>query len=135
MVALPTMDTRAIRNTAQRTVLPGAGEVKGNNPFAGTRNARPPRPGTLHATRSTLGSSVSLTVVVALVLLPAAMYGLALALAATRTWLGITGIPRARNVVRAARLGRANRHSERHGERLGESEHRSDPEGPGRGAV
>jgi hypothetical protein len=133
------MDTRAIRNTAQRTVLPEAGEVKGNNPFAGTRNARPPRPGTLHATRSTLGSSVSLTVVVALVLLPAAMYGLALALAATRTWLGITGIPRARNVVRAARLGRANRHSERHSERHGErhsdSEHRSDPEGPGRGAV
>jgi len=125
------MDTRAIRNTAQRTVLPEAGEVKGNNPFAGTRNARPPRPGTLHATRSTLGSSVSLTVVVALVLLPAAMYGLALALAATRTWLGITGIPRARHVVRAARLGRANRHSERHGD----SEHRSDPEGPGRGAV
>jgi hypothetical protein len=64
---------------------------------------------------------VSLTVVVALVLLPAVMYGLALALAATRTWLGITGIPRARNVVRAARLGRAKRQggrqSERHGER------------------
>lgn len=60
---------------------------------------------------------MSLTVVVALVLLPAVMYGLALALAATRTWLGITGIPRARNVVRAARLGRAKRQGERHGER------------------
>ncbi|MCU1649204.1 MAG: hypothetical protein JWQ60_353, partial [Pseudonocardia sp.] len=47
---------------------------------------------------------MSLTVVVALVLLPAVMYGLALALAATRTWLGITGIPRARNVVRSVRL-------------------------------
>lgn len=58
---------------------------------------------------------MSLTVVVALVLLPAVMYGLALALAATRAWLGITGIPRARNVVRAVRQGRAGRREPRDG--------------------
>lgn len=42
-------------------------------------------------------------IVVALVLLPVAMYGLALLLAAAREWLGITGLPRARYLVRAAR--------------------------------
>jgi hypothetical protein len=49
---------------------------------------------------------VSLSVVVVLVLLPAVMYALALGLAAARTWLGISAIPRARNVVRAVRQGR-----------------------------
>jgi hypothetical protein len=42
-------------------------------------------------------------VVVALVLLPAAMYGLATLLAACREWMGLTGIPRARNLSRALR--------------------------------
>jgi len=63
----------------------------------------------------TQGCSVSLTVVVVLVLLPVFMYALALGLAAARTWLGISGIPRARNVVRAVRQGRAGRREPRDG--------------------
>jgi len=58
---------------------------------------------------------VSLTVVVVLVLLPVFMYALALGLAAARTWLGISGIPRARNIVRAVRQGRAGRREPRDG--------------------
>lgn len=42
-------------------------------------------------------------IVVALVLLPVAMYGLALLLAAIRSWVGITALPRARHLVRALR--------------------------------
>lgn len=56
---------------------------------------------------------MSLAVVVVLVLLPVFMYALALGLAAARTWLGISGIPRARNVVRAVREGRAGRREPR----------------------
>jgi hypothetical protein len=60
---------------------------------------------------------VSLTVIVVLVLLPVLMYALALGLAAARTWLGISGIPRARHVVRAVRLGRSGRREPRNGPR------------------
>jgi len=37
------------------------------------------------------------------VLLPVLLYGMALLLAACRDWLGVTGAPRARNLVRAIR--------------------------------
>jgi hypothetical protein len=47
-------------------------------------------------------------VVLLLVLLPAAMYGLALLLNIGRTWLGITGLPRARRAV-ASRAGALRR--------------------------
>ncbi|MDT7607363.1 MAG: hypothetical protein QOG96_1866 [Pseudonocardiales bacterium] len=43
---------------------------------------------------------MSVGITVGLVLLPAAMYGLALLLATCRDWLGVTGVPRARNVAR-----------------------------------
>lgn len=47
-------------------------------------------------------------VVPLLVLLPAAMYGLALLLNLGRTWLGFTGLPRARRAV-ARRAGALRR--------------------------
>ncbi|HEY1968360.1 MAG TPA: hypothetical protein VGH89_10460 [Pseudonocardia sp.] len=43
-------------------------------------------------------------VVLGLVLLPAVMYGLALALNVARTWLGVKGLPKARSAV-AMRVG------------------------------
>lgn len=47
-------------------------------------------------------------VVLLLVLLPAAMYGLALLLNLGRTWLGFTGLPRARRAA-ASRAGALRR--------------------------
>jgi hypothetical protein len=46
---------------------------------------------------------MSIGMVVGLVLLPVLLYGLALLMAACRDWLGVTGAPRARNLVRAIR--------------------------------
>jgi len=46
---------------------------------------------------------MSIGMVVGLVLLPVLLYGMALLLAACRDWLGVTGAPRARNLVRAIR--------------------------------
>jgi hypothetical protein len=43
---------------------------------------------------------MSVGITVGLVLLPVAMYGLAVLLAACRDWFGVTGLPRARNVAR-----------------------------------
>jgi putative exporter of polyketide antibiotics len=51
---------------------------------------------------------MSWIVVLVLVLLPAAMYGLAFVLNAARAWLGVTGLPRARSAARGAGMaGRA----------------------------
>jgi hypothetical protein len=47
---------------------------------------------------------MNLAMMFALVLLPVAMYGLAWTLAACRDWLGVTALPRARNVARSIRL-------------------------------
>lgn len=47
-------------------------------------------------------------VVLLLVLLPAAMYGVALLLNLGRTWLGFTGLPKARRAV-ASRVGALRR--------------------------
>lgn len=44
---------------------------------------------------------MSVYVVLGLVLLPAAMYGLAFVLNVTRNWLGVSGLPRARSAIRA----------------------------------
>jgi hypothetical protein len=44
---------------------------------------------------------MSIGIVLALVLLPVAMYGLAWLLAACRSWLGVSGVPRARRFARA----------------------------------
>jgi hypothetical protein len=49
---------------------------------------------------------MNVAVVVGLVLLPVLMYGVALLLATCRDWLGITGVPRARALVRSIRLAR-----------------------------
>jgi len=46
---------------------------------------------------------MSIGMIVGLVLLPVLLYGLALLMAACRDWLGLTGAPRARNLVRAIR--------------------------------
>ena len=48
---------------------------------------------------------MSLYVVLGLVLLPAAMYGLAFVLNATRNWLGVSGLPRARSALRGSSPG------------------------------
>jgi hypothetical protein len=47
---------------------------------------------------------MSVAMVVAVVLLPVAMYGLASLLAGCRDWPGVTGAPRTRNLVRSIRL-------------------------------
>jgi len=46
---------------------------------------------------------MSIGMTVGLVLLPVAMFGLAWLLAACRTWLGVTGLPRARYLARGLR--------------------------------
>ena len=46
---------------------------------------------------------MSFYLVVGLVLLPVGMYGLALALAVGRQWIGMTAIPHARNVALSIR--------------------------------
>lgn len=46
--------------------------------------------------------------VIALVLLPVLMFGLAWALAAVRQWAGATALPHARGIVGSARLHRVS---------------------------
>ena len=48
---------------------------------------------------------MSVAVVIGLVFLPVAMYGLAWMLAVGRGWMGVTALPRARNVMHVIRRG------------------------------
>jgi hypothetical protein len=73
---------------------------------------------------------VSTTVIVALVLLPVLMFLLALALATTRVWLGITALPRARHVVRAVRRRRRGDLGRGDAKRDGAGQDGAGPDGP-----
>jgi hypothetical protein len=69
---------------------------------------------------------MSVAVVIGLVLLPVAMYGLACVLAAGRGWMGVTALPRARNVIHVIRRA-LSPGTARHGPTCTASERRSMP--------